>query len=91
MKNTFLNGFKMTSADSNLTWKRLKTIQIDSADHLKTFIPYEHFSIGAIFGPKTTCEVEWFSQMMKKREIGIKSHVFDGKIVSDRLCQFGHT
>ena len=29
--------------------------------------------------------------MMKKREISIKSHVFDGKIVSDRLCHFGHT
>ena len=83
----------MTSADSNLTWKRLKTIQIDSADHLKTFISTgtENFSIGAIFGPKTTCEVEWFSKMIKKLEISIKSLVFYGKIIIDRLCHFGRT
>ena len=89
MKNTFLNSFEMTSADSKLTWKRFQIMKIDSAGHLKTFISYEHFSIGNTFGPKTTCEVEWFSKMMKKMEISIKSRVFDGKVINDRLCRFG--
>ena len=64
-------------------------MKIDSADHLKTFIPTEHFSIGAIFGPKTTYEVERLCKMIKIIEISNKSQVFDGKKVSDQLCHFG--
>ena len=64
-KKTFLKGSEMTSADSKLTRKRFYTIKFNSADHLETSIPTENFSIGAIFGPKTACEVERFSKMMK--------------------------
>ena len=76
LKKTFLKSSEMSSADSKLTWKHLKTIKIDSADHLKTFIPAENFSIGAIFGPKTTCEVEGLCKMIEIVEISNKSQVF---------------
>ena len=64
-------------------------IKIDSVNHLETLMSTENFSIGAIFGPKTTCEVERLCKMIKIVEISNKSQVFYGEKVSDELCIFG--
>jgi len=64
-------------------------MKIDSVDHLKTSIPTENFSIGAIFGPKTACEVKRLSKMMKILQILSKCQVFDDKVYGDPLYHFG--
>jgi len=64
-------------------------MKIDSVDHLKTSIPTENFSIGAIFGPKTACEVKRLSKTMKILQILSKCQVFDDKIYGDPLYHFG--
>jgi len=53
-------------------------IKIDSVNHLETLMSTESFSIGAIFGPKTACEVERLSKTSKILQILSKSQVFDG-------------
>jgi len=65
-------------------------IKIDSVNHLETLMSTENFSIGAIFGPKTACEVERFSKTSKILQILSKSQVFDGTFDGDPLYHFGH-
>ena len=64
-------------------------IKIDSVSHLKTLMSTENVWIGAIFGPKTACEVERFSKTSKILQILSKSQVFDGTFDGDPLYHFG--
>ena len=64
-------------------------IKIDSVNHLETLMSTENFSIGAIFGPKTACEVERFSKTSKILQILMFCHVFDGTFDGDPLYHFG--
>ena len=64
-------------------------IKIDSVNHLETLMSTKNFSIGAIFGPKTACEVKRLSKMMKILQIFSKCQVFDDRVDGDPLYHFG--